>query len=136
MQRRHDQEQAEAKARDRLLKERRAIRRVREELLDNKHVLTRIPGDLDELLSLKFHAWTSEQTTLLELDDPTLHVEASAAYRELYGLGRGRVGEEMGEQHTYGNPPSGVELTAAGTVIDKAVKTLLQAPADGQDDPA
>lgn len=127
MQRQHDQEKVEAKDRDRLLKERRAVRRVREELLDNKHVLSRIPDDLDELLSLKFHRWNSYESTLLEQDDPTPHINASAAYRELYGLCRSRVGEAMGEPHTYGDPPSDIELAVAATAIDLAIETLGEA---------
>ena len=130
MQERHDQGQAEAKARERVLKERRAVRRVREELLDNRHVLSRIPGNLDELLSLKFHRWSSYELTLLEQDDPTPHINASAAYRELYGLCRGRIGEAMGEQHTYGEPPSDTELAGAAAAIDLAVETLAKASQD------
>jgi hypothetical protein len=115
-----------------MLKERRAARRIREELLDNKHTLSRLPGNLDELLSLKFHAWSSNQSTLLEQDDPAPHINASAAYRELYGLCQGRVGEAMGEQHTYGDPPTDAERSAAATAIDLAVETLVEAATDDQ----
>jgi hypothetical protein len=133
MQTHHDQEKAAAEERDRLLEERRAIRRIREELLDNMHVLSRIPGNQDELLSLKFHAWNSQESTLLELDDPTPHLDASAAYRELYGLCRGRVGDdEMGGQYTYGDQPSGAEISAVQVAIDKATATLFRATGDGQ----
>jgi len=132
MQTRHDQEKAAAEERDRLLEERRAIRRIREELLDNMHVLDRISGNQGELLSLKFLAWNSQESTLLELDDPAPHLDASAAYRELYGLCRGRVGDdEMGGQYTYGDQPSGAEITAAKVAIDKASATLFQAAGDG-----
>jgi hypothetical protein len=132
MQTRHDQAKAANEERDRLLKERRAIRRIREELLDNMHVLSRIPGNLDELLSLKFHAWNSQEATLLELDDPTPHLDVSAAYRELYGLCRGRVGDDdVGGQYTYGDRPSRAEIAAVEMAIDKAAGTLLQAAGDG-----
>jgi hypothetical protein len=133
LQRRRDQAKVAAEDRDRLLKERRAIRRVREELLDNMHVLARIPGDQSELLSLRFHAWSSQETTLLELDDPAPHLDASAAYRELYGLCRGRVGDdEMGGQYTYGDRPNRAEIAAVEVAIEKATATLLQAAGDGQ----
>jgi len=132
MQTRHDQEKAAAEERDRLLEERRAIRRIREELLDNMHVLDRIPGNQGELLSLKFLAWNSQESTLLELDDPAPHLDASAAYRELYGLCRGRVGDdEMGGQYTYGDQPDGAEIASAKVAIDKASATLFRAAGDG-----
>lgn len=102
-------------------------------MLDNRHVLARIPGNQNELLSLKFQAWNSQETALLELDDPTPHLDASAAYRELYGLCRGRVGDdELEGQYTFGDRPRRSEIAAVEMAIDKATATLFQAAGDGQ----
>lgn len=126
LQRRHDEKAREEEARKEVADLRRATRRIREELLDNKHVVGRIPLDLEELLALHFDSWTSEKTALLDQDDPKPHEMASAAYRELRGLLRGRVGENDldGSPYAYGKQPSQRELDSVEQAIDRAVETL------------
>jgi hypothetical protein len=106
---------------------RRATRRIREELLDNRHVVERVPGDVTELLAIRFTAWEGEETILLDQDDPKPHEMASAAYRQLRGLLRGRVGENEldGGLYAYGEPPSEEELFLVERAIHQAAETLV-----------
>lgn len=126
LQRRRDAEEAAKKARDRQLRERRALGRVREELLDNKRTLARLATDVDELFALRYVEWGREKTVLLELEDSSPYSRASAAYRELRALGRGRISEDgfSSELHAFGDPPNGVEIAGAEHAIDAAVAVL------------
>jgi hypothetical protein len=126
LRRRHETEEAAKKARDRQLRERRALGRIREELLDNKRVLPRLAADVNELLSLNFTEWHKEKTVLLELEDIGPYSNASAAYRELQALGQGRVSDDgfSGELSVYGEPPDEAEISAAERAIDEAVAIL------------
>jgi hypothetical protein len=127
LQRQHDEKAREKEAREEVANLRRATRRIREELLDNKHVVGRIPLNLDELLALHFDSWRTEKTALLDQEDPKPHEMASAAYRELRGLLRGRVSDNDldGSPYTYGEPPSQRELNSAEQAVDRAVETLV-----------
>lgn len=106
---------------------RRANRRIREELLDNRYVVNRIPRNVEGLLALRFDSWTKEKAALLDQDDPKPHEMASAAYRELQGLLRGRVGENNmdGSPYIHGDPPRQHELDSVELAIDRAVETLV-----------
>jgi len=126
LQHQHDEKAREDAAREDAANLRRATRRIREELLDNKHVVERVPGDVEELLALRFNAWEREETCLLDQDDPKPHEMASAAYREIRGLLRGRVAANDldGTPYTYGDPPSQQEAIWVEQAIDQAVGAL------------
>lgn len=125
LQRRHD-EKAEAEAqREAAANLRRATRRIREELLDNKHVTQRIPTNKDELLALSFDSWRSEKAALLDQDDPKPYELASAAYREVSSLLRGRVEDDGFSGGSYvSGAPSTRELDMTEAAIDAAVTAL------------
>ena len=127
LQHEHDEKAREDAAREDAAKLRRATRRIREELLDNKHVLDQISGDVTQLLALRFNSWEREETLLLDQDDPKPHEMASAAYRGLRGLLRGRVGENEldGSPYAYGEPPSEEELFQVERAIHQAAETLV-----------
>jgi hypothetical protein len=126
LQRRHDEKAKEEADQQAAAGLRRATRRIREELLDNKHAVERIPLDREALLALNFQSWRSEKTVLLDQDDSRPHETASAAYRELSGLLRGRIEDNVvdGSPMVVGNPPSGVDLDSAKRAIDEAVSAL------------
>lgn len=68
-------------------KARKAIRRIREELLDNRrHVQRASEGDMSQIQQISSRAWHKEEETLLELPDPQPHSSARQAYRELEGI--------------------------------------------------
>ena len=127
LQRQHDEEKGEEAEREEVTKIRRATRRIREELLDNDHAIQRLPHNLEELLAIRFEAWKSEQSTLMDQDDPTPHQLASAAYREIQGLLRGRVGENEldGSPYVYGDTPDLGERDHASKTIHEAVRALV-----------
>lgn len=68
--------QVQRDLRERKLEQRRAIRRIREELLDNKASVGTPRG-------IKTKAWQEHEEALLERDDPSLHGVVSDAYRKL-----------------------------------------------------
>lgn len=77
----------ESQHQKRVLAERRALRWVREELLDNRHRLQRVDeGEAVELLNLTDRHWQECEATLLELEDPEPHAKARQAYREIKGV--------------------------------------------------
>jgi hypothetical protein len=66
---------------------RRAARRIREELLDAKHLLQRMPeGGSRDIDDIRFTVWDQEKDALLEHDVPGPYTAASDAYRELTAL--------------------------------------------------
>jgi len=87
LQRQHDTAKVEEEERRRVLAERRALRWVREELLDNKHRITRATeGDLEELHHLTGKHWQECEATLLELENPLPHAKARQAYRKIESI--------------------------------------------------
>jgi hypothetical protein len=87
LQDRHNKEQAEAEAQEHALAVRRAIRQVREELLDNRRRVQRAgDGDLDEVHQLTAREWELNEGVLLELADSEPHSAARQAYRDLQGI--------------------------------------------------
>lgn len=76
MQRRHDNSE-----------ERKALRRVREELRDDRrHVQRAHEGDIRQIQQISFQAWFKDEETLLAMADATPHSAARHAYRELGGI--------------------------------------------------
>lgn len=70
---------------ERKLEQRRAIRRIREELLDNNTSVGTVQG-------IKTKAWRENEKALLERDDPSLHEVVSDAYRKLSAVVQGMPG--------------------------------------------
>lgn len=69
------------------IKTRKALRRIREELRDDRRRVQRASdGDLREIRQIRFQAWREEEETLLEMTDPEPHSASRQAYRELEGI--------------------------------------------------
>lgn len=130
LQRRHEIEAEAGRRRESEVALRRAVRRIREELLDNDRAVSRSSLELDELLHVSFNYWQTEQATLLDADDPDPHERASEAYRQIRGVLTGRVrDDEMGGSFTTGDPPRSGEINEVRRAIDKAVQALQAAEA-------
>lgn len=69
------------------IRTRKSLRRIREELRDDRRRVQRAgEGDLHEIRQIRSQAWREEEETLLELTDPEPHSASRQAYRELEGI--------------------------------------------------
>lgn len=105
----------------RVVDERRAIREVREELRDNRHVLVRADsGGLDIAWRLASAKWVNHEGTLLVMEDSTPFTAARDAYRELAGI-------KM-EQERRGVPddiPTGLLETDKSTALEAIDNAIM-----------
>lgn len=92
---------------------RQTSRRVREELLDNRHELEKLlTGDPFYPKRLTFERWQEGEQVLLDYVDPEPHRAASSGYREIKAIW-GRF-----------DRPSGADIGSAMRAIDRAVEVL------------
>jgi hypothetical protein len=130
LQRRHEIDEQAAAKREADVALRRAVRRIREELLDNDRAVSRSSSELDELLNVSFDQWRTEQSTLLDAEDPEPHERASEAYRQIRSVLTGRVFDDgMSSSYTQGSRPASSEVNEVRRAIDKAVQALQAAEA-------
>lgn len=110
---------------------RKALRRVREELRDDRRRVQRADeGELREIRQIRFQAWREEEETLLELTDPEPHSAARQAYRELEGIEDLIYIRESSTTLRLRNQPRELLETDVQTTfeaIDRAVRILTDA---------
>lgn len=130
LQRQHDDAKAKEEERTRVLAERRALRWVREELLDNRHRITRAAeGEIEELHQLTDQHWKECEATLLELENPLLHAKARQAYRKIESIEHTQYTRDPGDPSFLilrdfpAELPAG-EVQSALEAIDAAHKSL------------
>lgn len=109
---------------------REAVRRIREELLDNRLVLDRtLVGDPFDAGKLRYAKWQSHEAALIAHADPAPHTDASQAYREIAVLFESQHKRTPYDPHVLqrdpaAEPPLETDLTSAVNAIDQAVETL------------
>jgi hypothetical protein len=112
-------------------KPRKALRRVLEELRDDRRYVQRASeGDISQIREIGLRAWYDEEETLLELADPAPHSSARHAYRELEGIRDVLYYRESATTLTLRKQPKDLLETDVQTTfeaIDAAIETLRAA---------
>ena len=120
-------------------KPRKALRRVLEELRDDRrHVQRASEGDIGEIRQISIRAWNDEEETLLELADPVPHSAARHAYRELEGIQDVLYIRESSTTLRLRNQPRDLLETDVRTTceaIDAAIEKLSAAEGTGHPGP-
>lgn len=130
LQRQHNEGKAQEEERSRVLAERRALRWVREELLDNKHRINRAAdGDLEELHHLTGQHWQECEATLLEIENPLPHAKARQAYRKIESIENTQYTRDPGNPRILVPRDFPADLPASDVqsvieAIDAAAKSL------------
>lgn len=107
LQRSWEKSKADPTRREEEIKLRRAVRLIREELLDDKHALDRIlSGEVEAIRYLKASAWEAQHAALLEHGEPEPHTKGSAAYRELSPIMRLRYRGSRLDSKLFEEDPS------------------------------
>lgn len=120
-QRVHDDAEAERESEAKISSRRRALRSIREELLDNRQRVQRAgENDTDRIHELTRDQWTANEDVLLEMPDPEPHAAAREAYREIAGI--------KGTRYSF-NPHLGLweEKDFPGQLLETDVSTTLEA---------
>lgn len=133
LQRRHDTATADAETRNRMLAERSALRRIREELLDNKNRIERAyHGETEEVHHLTSQHWRESEAVLLEVEDPAPHEKAREAYRAIETIQNTRYTRDLDNPNVlikrdFPSELSFHDVRSATDAIDDAAKSLAAA---------